>query len=539
MTMLSSVPARARNGTRRELPASRVDAVRISLFGGFRVERSGAALPDLAWGRRTAKTLTKLLATHPQHALRREQVVEILWPQYGTRSAMNNLAKALHAARRALEPELSPRATSTYLKLNDELVLLDVASVSVDIDEFELLAHRALEEESVGAYDAAIVAYGGELLPEDTEAAWAGARRNALRELYLRLLVGRADALDGDGATGRAAETLRRALQSDPTREDIHRRLMLLYARIGTPEEAVRQFHTCRETLWRELQQVPRRETEALYRDLLRGVVSAGGAGQPPEAEPDNGRHRVARSLQRGERPRRRPSAVLGAHERTKVVIADSDPVIRTAARLALDRDGGFTVVEAGDAEELIQMVAATAPQVALVDIGLPPAGGLDAAATVAMDHQVRVVLWDYSPDPARILAALRANIFGFLPKTIAPTALARALSGVASGEACLSRELTSDLIEQLARLARRERSRRLTAALSDREREVLELISRGLANRQVAQELYISEYTVKRHVHNILAKLGERSRRAAVAAYRDARGAQDALEALENMAAA
>jgi RNA polymerase sigma factor (sigma-70 family) len=148
-------------------------------------------------------------------------------------------------------------------------------------------------------------------------------------------------------------------------------------------------------------------------------------------------------------------------------------------------------------------------------------------------------VLWDYSPDPARILAALRANIFGFLPKTIAPTALARALSGVASGEACLSRELTSDLIEQLARLARRERSRRLTAALSDREREVLELISRGLANRQVAQELYISEYTVKRHVHNILAKLGERSRRAAVAAYRDARGAQDALEALESMAAA
>jgi DNA-binding NarL/FixJ family response regulator/DNA-binding SARP family transcriptional activator len=496
-------------------------------------------LPDLAWRRRTAKTLTKLLATQPQHALRREQVVEILWPDYDARSALNNLAKALHAARRALEPELSPRATSTYLKLKDELVSLDVASVSIDVDEFELLAHRALEEESVGAFDAAIAAYGGELLPEDTDAAWARPRRDALRQLYLRLLVGRADALDGDGATGRAAETLRRALQSDPTREDIHRRLMLLYARIGTPEEAVRQFHTCRETLWRELHQVPRRETEALYRDLLRGVGSARGVGHPPGIEPDTFRRDLERLPQNGERPRRRPSAVIGARERTKVVIADSDPVIRTAARLALDRDGGFTVVEAGDSDELMQTVAASSPHVALVDIGLPPAGGLDAAAAVAVDHQVRVVLWDYSPDPARILAALRANIFGFLPKTIAPTALARALSGVASGEACLSRELTSDLIEQLGKLARRERSRRLTAALSDREREVLELISRGLANRQVAQELYISEYTVKRHVHNILAKLGERSRRAAVAAYRDARGAQDALEALDSMAAA
>lgn len=67
----------------------------------------------------------------------------------------------------------------------------------------------------------------------------------------------------------------------------------------------------------------------------------------------------------------------------------------------------------------------------------------------------------------------------------------------------------------------------------------MLELIAEGFANREVAEKLFISEYTVKRHVHNILAKLGERSRRAAAAAYRDARGAQNALDALESMAAA
>lgn len=245
------------------------------------------------------------------------------------------------------------------------------------------------------------------------------------------------------------------------------------------------------------------------------------------------------------------PQALLGAedhvhwtHDRpakakTAVVIADADPVMRTAARFALEQERAFSVFEAGDVDELGEVVAATRPKVALVDIGLPPSGGLDAAARLGGDRPLRVVLWGYSPDPARILAALRANVYGFLPKTIDADALVRALSGVAAGEACLSRELTFDLIEQLAKLARREHSRRLAAALSDRERQVLELISRGFANREVAENLFISEYTVKRHVHNILAKLGERSRRAAIAAYREARGAERALGALENMEAA
>jgi DNA-binding NarL/FixJ family response regulator len=224
----------------------------------------------------------------------------------------------------------------------------------------------------------------------------------------------------------------------------------------------------------------------------------------------------------------------LRAKTMTTVVVADADPVMRAAARFALECEGAFSVLEAGDVDEFEEIVAVTRPKVALVASGLPPAGGLEAAARVSGDRPLRVVLWGYSPDPAQILAALRVNVYGFLPKTIAADALVRALSGVAAGEACLSRELTFDLIEQVAGLARRERSRRLAAALSDREREVLELISQGCANREVAEELFISEYTVKRHVHNILAKLGERSRHAAIAAYREARGAELALGALE-----
>jgi DNA-binding SARP family transcriptional activator len=209
--VFSSVRGHAQNGTAHERTAAPTPLLRISLFGGFRAERSGVVLPDPAWRRRSAKGLTKLLATSPRHALHREQVLEILWPDTGTRSALNNLTKALHAARRALEPDLSPRATSAYLKLLDEMVVLDVPSVLVDSDEFEDLAYRALEEETVCAYNAALAAYGGDLLPEDAGVPWADARRTALRDLHLRLLVGRADTLDSD-ARPRPCEGRSRAI---------------------------------------------------------------------------------------------------------------------------------------------------------------------------------------------------------------------------------------------------------------------------------------------------------------------------------------
>ncbi len=218
----------------------------------------------------------------------------------------------------------------------------------------------------------------------------------------------------------------------------------------------------------------------------------------------------------------------------TTVVIADPDPVFRTAARTVLAESGGFEVFEAVNLSGLRGVVAARRPEVALVDIGLPPAGGLDAVERLGESYPLRVVVWGYAPAPEGILATVRRNTYGFLPKTVTPTALVRALSGVAAGEACLSRELTSELLEELARLARRERSRRRMEALSAREREVIELAAIGYANREIASALYISEFTVKRHVHNILAKLGQPSRRAAAAVYREAQLAQETLEVLE-----
>src|SRR5579871_716261 len=102
-------------------------SLRIFLLGGFRVECHGQSPPIAAWGRRAhAKTLVKLLALAPGHHLHREEVIELLWPEAEPDSARNRFAKALHAARHALEPDLPHRVESAFLHLSGDLLSLEI-----------------------------------------------------------------------------------------------------------------------------------------------------------------------------------------------------------------------------------------------------------------------------------------------------------------------------------------------------------------------------------------------------------------------------
>src|SRR5215218_257711 len=264
-------------------PARAVPQVRVGLLGGFRVERLGDAPPVSAWQRRSAKTLTKLLATYPRHMLHREQILDMLWPDVPVESALNSFGKALYAARRALEPELLPRQSSAYLKMTDSMVALDADHVLIDADHFQHLADRALGQRDVAAFEAALEAYGGELLPENRYDDWCTERRDFLAELSIRLLLGLAEALENRGAYGAAANRLREVLQHDPTREDAHRRLMVLYASAGDRDQAVRQFHVCQDVLRRELDLAPEKATVALYQDVLANRIER----RSPTPEPD------------------------------------------------------------------------------------------------------------------------------------------------------------------------------------------------------------------------------------------------------------
>jgi DNA-binding SARP family transcriptional activator len=257
------------NGSQRRS----VPALRIALLGGFNAERAGDPRPISGWQRRSAKTLLKILATHPRHALHREQIVELLWPGVEAESAFNSFGKALYAARHALEPDLLPRESSGYVRLTDSMVALATEHVAVDVDLFQQIAEKALQGGDIAAYESALAAYEGELLPEDRYEDWCAERREFLARLHLRLLLGLADALEQRRAFGASADRFREALQHDPTREAVHRRLIALYAQMGMRDQAVRQFHACEAVLRRELDLAPESATTALFQDVLANRV--------------------------------------------------------------------------------------------------------------------------------------------------------------------------------------------------------------------------------------------------------------------------
>ena len=205
-----------------------------------------------------------------------------------------------------------------------------------------------------------------------------------------------------------------------------------------------------------------------------------------------------------------------------RVLLADDLETLRSGVRGLLLRENDFKVFEARDLVELRAAVARYSPDIVLVDLDLPPFGGIAAVAELH-GSETSSIVWSLGPNRATVLEAIRAGARGYLDKEISSQGLVRVLRGVVRGEAALSRELVTLLIDALHGVEERDRVRDQAAVLSGREREVLALVSRGARNREIGEELHISEFTVKRHVQNILNKLEVPSRRSAAAVYRSA----------------
>jgi DNA-binding SARP family transcriptional activator len=248
----------------------------LRLLGGFAVAVDGVPVPDSSWARRKPQLLVKLLALQPRHRLHREQIVDLLWPRLDPESAARQLHKAVHQVRRALEPGLAPRAESRFLRTDgQELILRAPAALWVDADEFEREATRALRGDDVGAGEAALALYGGDLLPGELYEEWASERRERLNVLRQRLLMHLAGLCAASGRLGRGVELLSELIACDAADEDAHRELMLLYARAGDRHRALRQYRDCVEALRRELDVEPLAGTVELYAEILSGRVAA------------------------------------------------------------------------------------------------------------------------------------------------------------------------------------------------------------------------------------------------------------------------
>jgi two-component system nitrate/nitrite response regulator NarL len=202
----------------------------------------------------------------------------------------------------------------------------------------------------------------------------------------------------------------------------------------------------------------------------------------------------------------------------TRVCIADAVTVFRAGVREVLLREKDFDVIEAADLADLEDALR-VGVDIVLVDRELPPSG-VTAAISSAKGRCSEIIVWSLRPDPEEVFAAIRAGATGYLRKEISAAGLVRSLRGASRGESPLPRDLAALMIDGLHAAESGARTRELAAVLSMREREVLVHVAQGSRNKQIATALTISEFTVKRHVQNILHKLELPSRRAAAAFY-------------------
>ncbi|WP_102158606.1 response regulator [Zhihengliuella halotolerans] len=216
--------------------------------------------------------------------------------------------------------------------------------------------------------------------------------------------------------------------------------------------------------------------------------------------------------------------------KKTKVLLADDQPLLRMGFSLILEAEEAMEVCgEASDGIEAIEQTERLAPDVVLMDVRMPRMDGIEATRRITAAHPgTRVIILTTFDLDEYAFDGLRAGASAFLLKDVAPEELVHAVQLVASGDAVVAPRVTQRLLETYVRPATGEAGAPsssaaeraedpLLADLTPREREVLEAISEGLSNAEIAHRFFLSEATVKTHVRRILTKLHLRDRVQAV----------------------
>jgi DNA-binding NarL/FixJ family response regulator len=200
------------------------------------------------------------------------------------------------------------------------------------------------------------------------------------------------------------------------------------------------------------------------------------------------------------------------------VGVADDQPLIRTGIRTMIEHTSDLVLVaEAADGEQAVAIARSHHPDVLLMDIRMPRVDGIEATRQITADPSlaaVRVVVLTTFDTDDHVYRAIRAGASGFLLKDAPPEDVLDAIRIVAGGDAVLAPSVTRRLIADLA--ARPDVSRQRSAeldVLTDREREVLTLVGRGLSNTEIGAQLYVSPATAKAHVSHVMTKLLARDR--------------------------
>ena len=195
---------------------------------------------------------------------------------------------------------------------------------------------------------------------------------------------------------------------------------------------------------------------------------------------------------------------------KTRVLLADDHQLMRSGVRLMLEREPDITVVgEAGDGREAVALAKTLKPEVVVMDIGMPNLNGIEAALQMTQHNpELAVVMLSMHSDESYVLRALKAGARGYLLKDSAEADLIKAVHVVAGGKSFFSPAVSKVLLDDYVRKLKRSGAEDAYDLLTPREREILQLIAEGKSNKDVANLLNLSVYTVESHRSYLMEKL-------------------------------
>jgi len=196
---------------------------------------------------------------------------------------------------------------------------------------------------------------------------------------------------------------------------------------------------------------------------------------------------------------------------RTRLVIAEDETVVRMALAQLLGAESDIEVVgQAADGEAACDLARRLKPEVVLADLSMPRMDGIAAIRQIKLEApECAVVVLTIHHDDDHLFAAIKAGASGYVLKDAPPEQMVEAIRAAARGEGFIGPSLVGRVLAEFARVARlRVAAKEVFAELTRREMEVLELVGRGLRNKDIAQRLFLSEKTVKNHISSIFAKL-------------------------------
>jgi two-component system, NarL family, response regulator NreC len=200
----------------------------------------------------------------------------------------------------------------------------------------------------------------------------------------------------------------------------------------------------------------------------------------------------------------------INCMRKIRVLLADDHQLMRSGVRLMLEREADLTVVgEASDGREAVALAKSMKPEVVVMDIGMPNLNGIEAAHQMTQDNpELAIVMVSMHSDETYVLRALKAGARGYLLKDSAEADLTKAVHVVAAGKSFFSPAVSRLLLDDYVRKLKRSGTEDAYDLLTPREREILQLIAEGKSNKDIANLLDLSVYTIESHRENLMKKL-------------------------------